>query len=153
MLKDLNISEFEAAITMRTLLSSRMWDKRRRFFRTEYTYEDALVGTMYAANEILKDLDISQDLWCMARGQRLYMLHKPTRRIACEIGVVTDGRGPFKKRLRAVILDRKGYTKARTVGELAINADRLSKRRFSPKPHDNHLAIENVKGAKYGKDY
>lgn len=145
MLKNLTISEFEAMVTTRVLAGSRMRDRRTGAFRSEYPYNEILATATYAANDVLKEIGANRDLWCMMRGRRTYIFHMQTKRIAGELGIVTDNaENGYRKRFRAIVLDRRGYTKQPTLGDLIVTADRLGPRRFKRNNHANHLEIKKA---------
>ena len=82
----------------------------------------------------------------MMRGRRTYIFHMPTKRIAGELGIVTDdnGRG-WSKRFRLIVLDRRGYTKHPTLGDMIAAMDKLSPRVRGNRNHTNHLEIKERK--------
>lgn len=145
MLKNLTISEFEAIVTTRVLAENRLRDKYTGAYRTRYSYSDAQKAATYVANDIFKEIGISDDLWCMVRRRRTYIFHMPTNRIAAELGIVTDDAGNGeRKHLRVVVLDRKGYTKYATIGDMDVATHKLGVTKRYPKVHPNHLEIKEA---------
>lgn len=120
MIKNPTIQEFEAATTTRMLT-------QKRANKTSYPYSEALRLAIIGANSYLQDIEANDKIWCMARGKRTYIFHVPSRRIAGELGLVFDGNMDECKNLRIVVLDRKGLTKCKTIGDLAIDIERRQK--------------------------
>lgn len=117
MIRNPSIAECEAAVTANILCD--------HLGARPYPYQKALGSSIYALNDYLRDIGISSELFCDRRGQRAYIFHTPTNRIVAELGVVTDAAANgLRKRLRVIIIDRRGHTPAPTIGDLSVNAAR-----------------------------
>lgn len=121
MIKNPTIQEFEAAATTRMLT-------HKRANKSSYSHQEASSLAIIGANSYLQDIEINDKLWCMARGKRTYIFHIPSKRIAGELGLVfdRDANGQCNN-LRIVVLDRKGLTKSKTLGDLIANLERRQK--------------------------
>jgi len=121
MIKNPTIQEFEAATTTRMLT-------HKRANKTSYSHSEASTLAIIGANSYLQDIEANDKLWCMARGKRTYIFHVPSRRVAGELGLDfdRDANGQCKN-LRIVVLDRKGLTKCKTIGDLVIGIERRQK--------------------------
>jgi len=140
MIRNPTIHEFEAMATMRTLLD-RFVDPTSRFVRrARFAYDECLVQSVYACNDILRDLGINRELWVRIRGKRAYMFHEPTRRIVAEVGIITDDAGDgWRRRLKVELMGKGGMpVKEPTIGDLAVTAQKLGKSR----PHNRMKYME-----------
>jgi hypothetical protein len=147
MIKNPTIAEFENAVTMRVLFD-RLVDHREHYHRTRFAYRFALSQAVYAANDLLKELGINGELWCRIRGQRAYISHEKTRRIAAELGVITDEAEHGQcRRFRAALIGRSGWVKPPTIGDLAIVAGRPRDRNSGPR-RNNNFRITNFRKEK-----
>lgn len=121
MIRNPTLCEFELNVTAR-VLSERLIDRQSRKMLEEFNYKDALWQTMYAANDILKEIGANREAWARIRGDRLYIFNERNRRIICEIGLDSFDAGNRKrKRLNIILLSRTGRKfHAKTIGDLIV---------------------------------
>jgi hypothetical protein len=139
MLKNPSLSEFEQAITMR-VLCDRLVDHKEHLLREFFSYDEAFNQSVFAANDILREIGINRELWVRVRGKRAYIFNEQNRRIALELGIITDeaGRG-LRRRLQIKLIGRRALPP--TIGDLAVETARLGK--FKP---GKRRQITNQKG-------
>ena len=125
MIKNPTIKEFEASVTMRVLLDRLIDVQHVR--KERYPYEEAMSQTVYAANDLLKEIGINRELWVRVRGRRIYMFHEQSHRIVAEVCVITDDAGEsygrkMRKNLRVELMGKGGCAiKEPTIGDLAVS--------------------------------
>jgi hypothetical protein len=152
MIKNPSIAEFEAAVTMRVLLD-RCIDRRSNSPRDTFSGAELLSQSIFAANDIFKEIAINRELWVRTRGKKAFVFHEPTNRIAAEMVIVSDdaGRGTVR-RPRAILLGKKGYLRTPTIGDLVVDTARLGASGFNRRrKRINHNLNERRKY--YGKNH
>ena len=137
MLNDLTIPEFEAIVASRALCE-RLIDKRTGNFCKDYSYNRALVAATFAANSVFKDMGVDKDIWCWMRGKRTYIFHVKTNRLLAQLGIDTEEATPYtRKRLRVVVMDRKGFIRQKSIKGLIEYASRI-KRGYASQERNNY---------------
>ena len=104
MARNITAGEFANCITTRLLM-----DKLSHgAIREEFRYEEILSNTIFAANEILRELEC-EELWVRKRGNRAYVMYNAYHRILCELGVVADKQpNGMYRRPRIVLINLRG---------------------------------------------
>ena len=80
----LSVQEFNQKLTLRVLLG-----KIARG-NSHPSYAELYSNAFYAINEILREEGLGDSAWAIRRGRRLYLLHKDTKRIICEVGIICE---------------------------------------------------------------
>ncbi len=106
----LTVQQFEQILTQRVLLDKIPRNSSRPYYRLVYS------NAFYTANEILRDYGLNESAWAIRRGERLYLVYPPTRRIICEIGVIADPAVEFR------VITLKGFVSATETLESLIQA-------------------------------
>ena len=137
MLSDLTIPEFEAIVASRALCN-RLIDRRTGEYCKDFSYNRGLVAATFAANSVFKDLGVDKEIWCWIRGKRTYIFHAKTNRLLAQLGVDTEEATPFtRKRLRVVVLDRRGFIKQKSINGLVEYASSI-KRGYRSQERSNY---------------
>lgn len=118
MLKSFNLEEVEALVTTR-VLTERLINPKDNTFMRFYSYNEALFQCMYVLNDILLERGLNHDYWARVRKNRLFLFYLPLKRIAMEVGVVTDGSNRFgRSRFQMQFVGYKGKFLPETAAEL-----------------------------------
>lgn len=88
----LTIQEFKHKLMLRVLLGKIAGRNGEITHRP--TYAELHSNTFYAVNELMRENGL-KDAWTIRRGRRLYLLHGPTKRIICEIGITSEPAAQF----------------------------------------------------------
>lgn len=130
MQKDLSTGDFETIVTAR-VCSEFLRDRETKVYIEELPIHAIAFKFAVAANGVLRDFELQNDLEAISRGRRTYIIFKPTGRIACKIdidGIYQDG---LVRRPRAILTSRNGYTKAKTMRGMAEWTARLGATKYS----------------------
>lgn len=127
MLKNLTISEIEAAATYRMLVD-RLFGVSH-VMRDEFDLSELLTQSVYAVNDILREYGLNNELWVRVRGNKALLFFNLSRRVMAEVAVDAEKEANgLYRRPRIIFLGRDGYLKQRSVAELIMLADKLNKR-------------------------
>lgn len=104
--KELTVREFNSIITTRVLLDRLQMHGK---VREEFHYEELVQSTLFALNPLLREYGLGE-IWAIKNkySKRLYLLHSVTKRLVCEVGIVSDRQSDGKCiRPRIVLVNRK----------------------------------------------
>lgn len=117
-MKNISLLELEALVTTQ-VLSKRLINQKTKQYRTKYTYTEALEQAMYALDDILVEREMNEFFWARIRGDRLYLFYLPLKRIAIEVGIVTDeAEGGLRSRFRVQFVGYRGKFPPATIADL-----------------------------------
>lgn len=117
-MKNISLSELEALTTTR-VLSERLIDHKTKQHKLKYSYAEALEQTMFALDDILVEREMNEFFWARIRGNRLYLFCLPLKRIAIEVGIVTDRtEDGLCCRLRTQFIGYRGKIPPATIADL-----------------------------------
>lgn len=139
-MKNISLSELESLVTER-VLCDRLINPRTHQYITRHKYQTALEQTMYALDDILIDRGMNKEFWARTRGDRLYLFYLPLKRIAIEVGIVTDlAEKNLCKNFRMQFVGYRGKFPPETIADLiAILEDSSRKRCLERSKYDrNH---------------
>jgi len=139
MQNDLSIAEFEAIVTTR-VLSRLLNDKETKTIQESVRRDELASKFSIAANGTLREFQVATDLRVILRASRVYIIYQPTGRIACEICIDGEYRGGYVRKPRAILMAKRGYTKAKTINGLQLWTAKLGETAYS-------------KGGYHGKRY
>lgn len=128
-MKNISLSELESLVTGR-VLCDRLVNPRTHQYITRYEYQTALEQAMFALDDILIDRGLNKDFWARIRGNRLYLFYLPLKRIAIEVGVVTDAAEKnLRKNFRMQFIGYRGKFPPETIADLIVILEDSSRRR------------------------
>jgi len=137
MQQDLSIMEFETLVTTR-VLSRLLTDINTKALTESLSINEMALKFCIASNGVLKDFNLADVLQAIHRGERTYIIFRPTGRISCEVCI--DGlysRGKIRQP-KAILTSKRGFIRSKTIRDMADYTNRLGK--------TNHS-----KGGRYGK--
>ena len=113
-MEDLSITEFEAMLVTRVhyLLPKKQGIIEESCSRNKIALKYAIV-----ANKIFEDFGF-EELKAIFRSTRVYVIFKPTGRIACEICVDGDYRDDMVFRSKGILMSRRGYLKSKSLRDM-----------------------------------
>lgn len=146
MVKNITIEGFELSITAR-VLCDRLIDRKNRCYRETFDYRELLTQGVYSANDLLKEFNLSSEIWVRLSGKKAFVFCEHSHRILAELAIDADNTRFGLKRPRFVLLDRKGLTKCKTIADLLIKSEKL--RRYQKfKNRQNNNRIQYIEKAK-----
>lgn len=136
MQKDLSVAEFETIVTTRVL--SRLLNNETTKCVDETVHKTELAEKFAKATHgTLRDFGFSASFKAISPRGKVFIVYRPTGRIACEVGIDGIYQGNYIRKPRAVLLSKRGYCRATTMKGLELWMAKLG---------------ENLKGGYYGRD-
>lgn len=130
MQKDLSITEFEAIVTTRVL--SRLLNNEETKCIDERVHRQELAEKFSKAVHVtLRDFGFSASFKSISPRGKVFMVYRPTGRIACEVGIDGLDEGDYVRRPRAVLLSKRGYCRATTLKDLELWTAKLGETKHS----------------------
>lgn len=117
MIRNITIKEFETLITTR-VLCSHIIDRARYGHGSAFNYNDLLTLGVYATNSILKNLELSDEIWARKRGKKAFLFYERNRKILAELAIDAEAAENGVSRPVFILLGKYGYVKAKTIGDL-----------------------------------
>ncbi len=128
MTREIRLSELETLTTTR-VLCERLINYQDGSCRLDFDYKEAEEQCMYALDDILVEMGLNDIFWARLRGKRLFLFYLPQKRIATEVGIVTDKAPSGRRcRFRMQFVGYKGKILPNTISGLIQLLERTSYR-------------------------
>ena len=118
MQQDIFVSDFEQIITLR-VCATQLKDNETKTIIEKLPLHIMSLKFAIVANALLRDLDMDNILETIFRGKKAFIIFKPTGRIAAEICIDGIYDGSIVRQPRAILMNRRGYCKMKTIRDLA----------------------------------
>lgn len=118
MQQDIFVSDFEQIITLR-VCATQLKNKETKTMIESLPLHSMSLKFAIVANALLRDLDMDNILETIFRGKKVFIIFKPTGRIVAEICIDGVYDGNIVRQPRAILMNRRGYCKMKTIRDLA----------------------------------
>jgi len=128
-MKNISLSELESLVTER-VLCERLVDPVTNKRVYQFKYQTALELAMFTLDNLLVEKGLNRDFWARIRGKRLYLFYLPQRRIAMEVGVITDdSENDLRRRFRIEFIGYRGKFPPKTIADLISILEESNRKR------------------------
>lgn len=122
-MNNLKIKEFESIAMTRVLLDGlvRPYDLS---YLTTFPYKVAVSTCQTIICELLIEYGLNRIFWPYIRRKRIFLFYLPKKKVAAEIGIITDkSDNSMRKRLKIELMGYKGMALPTTFADLIENID------------------------------
>ena len=117
-MNNLTIKEFESIATARVVLDE-LKEPYGDTYVVDFPYRLALAACQTTLCRLLIEKNLNKIFWPRVRGNRIFLFYLPKKKVAAEVGVITDeSKGTLRKRFRVELIGYKGAAMPETFADL-----------------------------------
>lgn len=132
-MNNLKIKEFEAIVTARAILDE-LLKNHDGTYQVDFSYKAAVIACQTTLCKFLIEKNLNKVFWPYIRRNRIFLFYLPKRKVAAEVGIITDeSENNLRHRLRIELMGYKGMALPETFADIIESIDRpkhfINKRR------------------------
>lgn len=123
-MNNLKIKELESITTTRVVLDE-LKESYSGSYVVDFPYRLAVAACQTTLCRLLIEKNLNKIFWPRVRGNRIFLFYLPKKKVAAEVGIITDeSKGTLRKRFRAELIGYKGAAMPETFADLIEAIDR-----------------------------